>query len=214
MLSEYSVKVDEPIGRNEGTENSYELQTVELQRQTDGTTILESEAYLLHGYYSVGWITTLSPDQLVELVEKTLQSYEANYESGVKGIDGNPSLPSGGDLDMYDADIVGTIYFSKDNGNGEVERGYDLPYERPLSWNRIQSNAGENEITFARLNTPIADFCILLANEGGFKFGFLSHLAEMEGFAELVANSTEGTISKENATEFFDAMVALFNQKT
>lgn len=211
MSAELTVKVREGMGRNEGTENEYKVQMVDLENQ-DGKIVARIEAYPGNGFYSAYWIATLPPDQLVALAEKSLVHYDTKYADGVKGVDGKITVPSGVDRDRSDADIMGVISCTKNNSTDEGKRNVDLTYERPLSWERVKQSAGGDELTFARFNTPIADFCVMLADEDGFNFGFLSHLGEMDGFVNLLSESTREVVTPEKAKEFFDAMLALYPQ--
>lgn len=183
----------------------------------DGTLLARVEAYLNADCYSAYWLMPLSPEVFIQLAEKCLAYYESRYPFGVKDLNEelfDISAPPETDDPLLPAMQQGVIVDTKvmdDQGEFAQYFTYELAYRRPLSWSAmVTAIPEEEEIVRVRFNTLIGDFYAQLDEVGILRYGFLSHLAQMDGFSELMSESSDGVISVEQAQQFFDTMVVLF----
>lgn len=210
MLTELVVRVGETEVNNPGTPSEFYSRELELV-SNEQKVVARAETY--GGFYSVYWIASLSPDQLVELAETTIAAYERNFPEGVKNVNGelstiNEPVATKDDFDEEEVMMAGVLYIGKDSQTDTSDRG-ELPYQRPLNMDQVRQAAPDQQFSLVRFNTMVADIALMLHPEG-FNFGFITHLAEIGELVTLITESTEGAIPSEKAEEFLKAIVALY----
>lgn len=206
------LKIDEPEIFNADLPGkqasvSHELSLVNSQEKKVAVSSLYPKAE--GGYYSFYWHTNLSPKELTSLVEECLNYYENNYGKGVETTGAETMSPFIKDRKRKINKRGLVVFFKKD---GETERD-ELPLpKRPFKWEKIVKKTGSDKISFARLNTPIGDFCIQPARNEIGNFGVISDIKNMEGFAELLMKTTSTTIAKDLVDELLINTVQLLEE--
>lgn len=175
--TKFEVKAGEKII---GDEKS--VQPTKLFR--DGRVVASSEALLGSDFFGVHWWSVLPIEKQIELIEKCLAAYEANFSEGAPTVAGNLE-----DLKAIDEkpNIMkhGTIIFTHD---GDIEH----QLVRPLNWEQIRGKFDPALIDMVRINTLAGDFfSYLKTDEGEENFGFLSHMAQVDILAQLMAESSQ-----------------------
>ncbi|HEX7018022.1 MAG TPA: hypothetical protein VF209_03905 [Patescibacteria group bacterium] len=168
--------------------------------------IVHSEVYPQLGFYSISWDTRASFSKLVTQVEEFLTTYETEAEEQLPAVDGRKCDLFGLDLDKDDIFNEGIIITSLDQSNQVIDM--EIPYLRPLSYSKFKELVQGNVIIRIRINTAIGDF--FLIDEGSTnKFAFMSHLATDYGFAELVADTTDGRVDVNDSLLLLGTVISL-----
>ncbi len=186
MPSKFEIRTSEPMVRNADTDDQYTMKLITLKNE-QGDTVANGEVYVDDGYYSVCWISGFLPMMILEKVEACLAEYdkEAMLKNG-EVQQQNPTM-----------DVISV--------NNEAEE----PYERPLSWERVEhlAGGGEVEIKHVRVNTPYGDFGIENYPEGRLTT-VLSHLKDTQGFVNFFkeTSSLEGVDA--DLVQFWQAVIS------
>lgn len=158
------------------------------------------------GFFSAYWPTEVPELELVRLAEECVAHYEAMGAS-VKGANGHSEEDSveGENGGVYGQ---GVILYTNNNGIGERD---ELPYQRPLTWQQIVDAAGEREVSYVRINTPVVDFFVS-PKKKQYNFGVMSHILDTDGFVRLIEQSSGGVIGAEDAQALFAEVVNEFRE--
>jgi hypothetical protein len=198
--------------------------TVQLKR-TEGDVLATSEVYMGSDYFSVYWITQLPVETLVNLMEKCLSAYETEYSEGVKGLNGEIIIPTeskkndpelGVEETENNAFLKGVIIYKKATDTERADREMIPSYDRPLNLEKILGDQKKENVGYLRVNTPIGDFGSYLDRDTEkfhMNFGFLTHLAELNQFAQLLVDTSEQKVSEEEAMQFVNAIVSLYTAR-
>lgn len=183
---------------------AYTSQTTVLTLK-NGTHVAEVNAYLDDGYYAFHWQTTKPEDELVHLAEECVEYYEEHYPDCVPCLIGEQTDPFGGGKL-----VEGVILFVRENGQSDK---LELDYQRPLSWEQIAGAASGREVTLARFNTPIGDFCVRQFGESR-SFGVISHLKETAGFTNLLVKSASVDVTPRQSEELLQQAISAFPENS
>ena len=170
---------------------------------SQGQVMVGVELHEDRGFFSAYWPTETPELELVRLAEECVVHYEAmgaSYKS-IKGPLEEDSVKEASDVYQQ-----GVILFTNDNETGGRD---ELPYQRPLTWQQIVEAAGEREVSYVRINTPVGDFFISPIKEQ-YSFGVMSHILDTEGFVKLIEQSSGGVIGAEDAQALFAEVVKDF----
>lgn len=224
LVIEGSVRHNENLPGNQ----AFTRQRVQLV-DNQGSPVVTADAYLdQNRFYSVYWQTHTSAGALVELAEETLKRFERQFPRGVATIDKKTrrvTTPKAVELLWKAAAIAhldvgihprkeyrsGIILFTSEKPDGSGRR-LTFPLQRPLSYERLERLSSQRPISFARMNTPVGDFCIT-GRDDGRSFGCLTDLTQPEGFARPLELTAEKGISHDEAMNFLGTVIGLFETR-